>query len=259
MATIAGLIFGIWGDWPYLVEEHRRLRVWQWLPMWLGDLSALFWFISAIVSPSNPSRYGGEAGTNSERYQRRRAFLVSMTLAIAMDFAHTAHLHWQEYADFKSAEVAKGEVTSVQIYEGHDTTRYYVRVRFRDKANRINGEEVRVQRHNAEGLPANARAALANGQVPIPVRVSFDPGLPSRCWLTDAGYQDGDRVYLMSYLVLCCQIMSMCLFAVLLRESHRRGEDPWWEVFQRPLPLMVTSACMFVFGLIEWIGGNLRP
>jgi hypothetical protein len=259
MVTIAGLVFGICGDWPYLVEEHRRLKVWQWLPMWLGDLSALFWFISAIVSPSESPRYRGGSGMDSGRYRRRRAFLVSMAAAIAIDFTHTAHLHWQEYSDFTKADVTKGKVTNVQVYEGNDTTRYYVRVRFRDRANGIHEEEVRVQKKNSQRLPANARMALAIGQVPISVRVSFDPSLPSRCWLTDAGYDDGDRVYVMSYLVLWFQIIAMFNSAAFLREYHRRGEDPWWEVFQRPLPLMVTSACFFAFGLIEWLGGNLRP
>ncbi len=259
IATVAGLVFGIWGDWPYLVEEHRRLMVWQWLPMWLGDLSALFWFVSAIVSRSASAQHLDGSRTDSERYQRRRAFLISMAAAIAIDFSHTAHLHWQEYSDFKKADVTNGEVTVVQIYEGNDTTRYYVRVRFRDRANGFHEEEVRVQKGNAQGLPANAHMALAIGQVPIPVRVSFDPDLPARCWLTDAGYDDGDRIYVLSYAVLMFQIMAIFSFAVMLREYHRQGKDPWWEEFQCPLPLMCTSACFFVFGLIEWLGGNLRP
>ena len=112
----------------------------------------------------------------------------------------------------------------------------------------------------SEGRPGLALSA-ASGQV-CPMaewNLSTLAGGMLGCWLTDAGYDDGDRIYLMSYLVLMSQVIAVFNFAVWLRESHRQGKGPWWGVFQRPLPLMVTSACLFAFGLIEWLGGNLRP
>lgn len=258
VGTLAGLAVGIFAFWPYLVEEHRRLRPWQWIPMWLGDLSALFWFLTALVSPSPPPQLRSGRRTDAERRHHRRAFLVSMAVAVAIDFTHTAHLHWQESRDFATADVVQGEVTSVRIREGTDTTRYRVRVRFSDRANRVHEEPIRVQRGDLHGLPMNTRKALVSGRVPFPVRVSFDPSLPPRCWLTDVGYDDGDRVYAFSYVVLMVQAGGIALFGFLLHEQHRKGNDPRWEGFLRPLPLMITAAFFLIFGPLEALVGNLR-
>jgi hypothetical protein len=247
-ATLLCLLIGIRAHWPYFVEEHRRLSPWQWIPFWLGDVSALFWFISAMVSPQTLVRStNGGRDVSKARQRRRRKFLISMGAAIAIDFSHTAYLHWHEAADFSRAEVVAGEVVANQVWEGRDCTRYYVQVRFRDRMNRVHKEEVRVQRGNIGGLPANAQKALTSGRVPFSVRVSFDSDLPARCWLTDMGYYDGDRIYLFSYVVLIFQIYGTLAFFGLISLQHRSGYDPWWESLYRPLPLVITAFVLVVF------------
>jgi hypothetical protein len=99
------------------------------------------------------------------------------------------------------------------------------------------------------GLPINTQKALAAGQVAFPVRVSFDPSLTARCWLTDVGYDDGDRIYVFSYLVLLFQFYAMIAFVALLHAQHSVGRDPWWESLYRPLPLIVTAFCLAFFAM----------
>jgi hypothetical protein len=257
IATVICLAIGISAFWPYLLEEHRRLRPWQWIPLWLGDLTALFWFISAIVSPPTDPRSFGDAGwTAEDRRHRRRKFLVTMGCAIAIDFSHTAYALWREAIDFARAQVVTGEVVANQIWQGTDCTRYYVQVRFRDRNNLVHEEEIRVEGVHIGGLPANQQQALVSGRVPFSARVSFDPDLTSRCWLADVGYDDGDRIYVFSYLVLVFQLYASVAFFYLLYCQHRSGRDPWWESLYRPLPLIVTALCFVVFAIP--ITGNLR-
>src|SRR4051812_14744236 len=80
VVTVAALAFGGWVFAPFLRDEHRRLSPWLWLPMWLGELTALFWFVAAVVRPGLPPR-----ATSAGRVRRRRAFLVSTCLALAAD------------------------------------------------------------------------------------------------------------------------------------------------------------------------------
>ncbi len=250
VATLVGLTIGVRIFWPYLVEEHRRISPWQWIPLWTGDLAAFFWFISAIVSPRIPSATAEhDRGDTENRKRRRRVFLVTMGMAIAIDLAHTAYAHWREVADFAAAEVVTGEVVANQVWEATDTTRYYVTVRFRDAMNRVHQEDVRVEKVHIGGLPMNIQAALTAGGVGFPIRVSYDPGLTVRSWLTDVGYDDGDRIYLLSYLVLLYQVMATLLFLVLLHACHQSGRDPWWESLYRPLPLIVTAVFLVTFAI----------
>jgi hypothetical protein len=248
VATLVCLALGVRAFWPYLVEEHRRLSPWQWIPLWIGDFAALFWFISAIVSPRIPLRSAEDLRQDTQdRKRRRRAFLVSMGAAIAIDVTHTAYAHWREAADFAAAEVVTGEVVANQTWRARDTDRFYIKVRFRDRMNLVHQEEIRVEKVRTGGLPINAQNALTAGQVAFPVRVSFDPGLPARCWLTDVGYDDGDRIFVFSYLVLMFQLIGMAAFSVGLYFQHRLGRDPWWESLYRPLPLIVTALVFFLF------------
>jgi hypothetical protein len=255
--TLICLAAGICAWWPYLIEEHRRLSPWQWIPLWIGDLAAFFWFVSAIISPRIPTRSGArDRGDTPDRKRRRKAFLFSMGAAIAIDLTHSAYAHWREAVDFASAEVVTGDVVANQVWKARDTDRFYLQVRFRDRLNVAHEEEIRVEKVHIGGLPVNAQTALIAGQVAFPVRISFDPSLEARCWLTDVGYDDGDRISLFSYLVLLFQFLGMALFVALLSEQHRLGRDPWWESLYRPLPLIVTAVCFVVFAApMMW---NLR-
>jgi hypothetical protein len=154
--------------------------------------------------------------------------------------------------------VVPAAATAVRMRRGTDTTRYYVTARFRDRANQLHEETIRVQGSETGGLPRAARDALAAGLVPFPVSVSYKDGNASRCWLTDVGWNDGDRIYVMSYLVLLFQAFGVACFAAFLREQHLRQKDPWWEALQRPLPLMITGLVCLLMGLAELGAGNLR-
>jgi hypothetical protein len=257
-ATLLALAFGFWVFRPYLINEHRRISPWLWIPMWLGDLTALFWFVAAIVRPRRS--IADCMRTRAETRRRRlRAFVLTMGLALAADFAHTAYAHWKEASDFASATVVPGVATAVRTRAGTDTTRYFVTVRFRDSANQVHEETIRVQSSSTAGLPGAARDALGAGRVPFPISVSYEEGRASRCWLTDAGWDDGDRIYLMSYLVLLFQAIGVACFAVFLREQYGRDIDPWWDALERPLPLIITGAFCILFGLAELVAGNLTP
>jgi hypothetical protein len=250
VATLICLAVGVYVWWPYLVEEHRRLPAWQWIPLWAGDLVAFFWFLAAIVRARSPMRSGDFArGDTENRKRRRKTFLISMGIALAIDLTHTGYAHYREARDFAMAEVVSGEVVANQIWKATDTDRFYVQIRFSDRMSVVHQEAIRVEKVNIGGLPVNAQKALSAGQVAFPVRVSFDPSLPARCWLTDVGYDDGDRIYLVSYMVLLFQFLAMALFVALLYEQHRSGRDPWWESLYRPLPLVVTALFFVIFAL----------
>jgi hypothetical protein len=257
-ATLISLAFGIWALAPYLGDEHRRIPPWLWVPMWLGDLSAFFWFVAAIVRRRQTSRTPLAASTDEEaRRRRRRAFLVSMGFAMAADFGHTAYAQWRESRDFATADVVAAEAVAVDLHRGGDGIRYYVTVRFRDRANLVHQETIRVQGWRIETLPKISRNALEAGLAAFPVRVSYDADLPSRCWLTDVGWDDGDRIYMFSYLVLLFQALGIGFFAALLREQHLRQRDPWWECLQGPLPLMITGFAFLFLGCLELHASNL--
>jgi hypothetical protein len=175
--TLLALAFGFWVFRPYLIAEHRRISPWQWVPMWLGDLTALFWFVIAIVRPHRSSR--GCSGMTTEagiRRRRLRAFVLSMVFAIAVDLFHTAYAHWKEASDFASASVVPGVATAVLTRRGTDTIRYYVTARFLDSANQVHAETIRVQNSSAASLPGAARDPLVAGRAPFPVKAELVAG-----------------------------------------------------------------------------------
>jgi hypothetical protein len=259
LATLGALIYGLQPLWPYLVDEHRRIEPWQWAFLWMGDLAALCWFVAFIVSPPSSFFSGLHVCEVSEAPQPGvRTFLLSMAAAIAIDAGHSAFLHHEDVHSFATAQIAPGEVVGVRPIRGADGCRYYVRVRFRDAGNLVREENIRVQEILARQIPAADRRALVAGRVPFPLRVSFDSGWPARCWLTDAGPLDGDRIYVMSYLVLLFQVGGTLFVAAIAHAYRLSGQTTWWESLQRPLPFMITSFAFFFVGIIERSSGNLH-
>jgi hypothetical protein len=58
VAMTAALAYGVEPLWPYLLDEHRRIRPWQWLFLWMGDLAPLVWFVAFIVPPPRIAAVG---------------------------------------------------------------------------------------------------------------------------------------------------------------------------------------------------------
>ncbi|MCI0682590.1 MAG: DUF5353 domain-containing protein [Gemmataceae bacterium] len=249
--TCAGLGFGLWALYPHLVEEHRRLEPWQAVLIWTGDVVALFWFVRYFVMHYFQGRpLGGKAaGTGG------KIAIISLLLALAVDLTATVLLQRHDRECFQAAEVVAGEVHAVELRSPRTPlgTVYRLRCHFRGKdgvgreaAFYVSGVRERPN------LPADLVQNLVKGQVPFPLKVSYDPQHPARTWITDlGGGRHGFLIHSLSALAVLLQGFTLFLFHGVPGSLARMyGRDPWWIDLHRAYPIMVEALVLAMIGFV---------
>jgi hypothetical protein len=138
---------------------------------------------------------------------------------------------------------------------GNDVTKYDLTCEFTDAAGA--GHEawftVRETRDGyAPPVPPAVAAALRAGRVPFDVGVSYDPRWPDRNWVRGSGWDDNDRLHYFSLLPLVFQVITLPVFAALLRSAAQGGGTlPWWHDLYKAYPMLIEAGCLLLFGTIE--------
>jgi hypothetical protein len=244
--TCAGLAFGLWALFPHLVEEHRRLEPWQAVLIWIGDVVALFWFVCYFVMHTVQGRPLEGARTG------RKIAIFSLVLALATDLAATVLLQRDDQQRFQAAVVVPGEVHAVEL-RNSNSGMYRLRCQFRSQ------DGVRREAFFYVGgvnkrpdLPADLVRNLVQGQVPFPLKVSYDPQQPARTWITDlGGGRHGFRIHSLSALAVLLQGAILFLFHGVPGDlATMYGRDPWWIDLHRVYPLMVEAIAVAMIGFV---------
>jgi hypothetical protein len=254
--TCAGLGSGLWALDPLLVEEHRRLEPWQAVLIWSGDVVVLFWFAHYFVTHCYLCRplVGEAAG------RRGKFAIISILLALAVDLTATVLLERHDRARFQAAEVVAGEVHAVEL-RNPDSGMYRLSCHFRGKDG-VRRETVfyvgGIRGGKNPDLPADLVEKVVKGQVPFPLKVSYDPQRPDRTWITDmGGVRHGLGIHALSRAAILLQGFILFIFHSApagFRQVY--GRDPWWIDLHRAFPLMAEAVILTLTG-VAYLRGQI--
>jgi hypothetical protein len=105
--------------------------------------------------------------------------------------------------------------------------------------------------------PATAQALRA-GQVPVPLRISYDPSWPGRAWPTDFGWDDGNRLHYFSLMALVMRGAGLLLFVEFMAiVTYTTGRVPWWFDLHKALPFLVEVTFAAVVGPVFRLAGHV--
>jgi hypothetical protein len=252
--TLGGLALGLWCFHPYFEQEHRRMEPWKTVLIWTGDAVALGWFLRFVTGhfvQGRPLRSRSWAD-----FKHEKEYLValgSLLFAIGTDLAITLYLMQEDRAAFANAEVVVGQADSVKSHFHPETNHYELHVRYNDRHGGQHGGRFLVEERRDKGFPAavpkQTVEALWDGRVPFAVRISYDPAWPDRAWLTDFGWDDGNRIHYFSLIVLVIQVAGLLLFAEALAiVAYSSGRVPWWFDLYKACPFLVEVAFIALVG-----------
>jgi hypothetical protein len=148
--------------------------------------------------------------------------------------------------------VVAGEVHTVELRNSNSGT-YRLRCHFRGK------DGVRREAAFYVGgigknpdLPEDLVQNLVKGQVPFPLKVSYDPQHPARTWITDlGGGRHGFNIHSLSALAVFLQGFILYLFhGVPAGYRQMYGRDPWWINLHRAYPIMVEAVVVALIGSV---------
>lgn len=247
--TCAGLLFGSWAVFPFLQREHERLPIWQAVLLWIGDATALGWFIYFFVTHSL-------LGRPLQQADRPGLVIATMLVALAVDLLITLNLMREERRLFQQASVVQGTVQTINTQELLETTRYHLTCSFQDRAGN-NHETVFVVDYRRRlgsfipNLPIHLAQPLRQKIVPFGMRISFVEDFPTRTWMTDLGWEHANSFHYFSLLILTFQGIGIGSFLMLAwNETRGRRRLPWWYDLHKPFPIMVEAAALALFGYL---------
>lgn len=239
----------------YLINEHRRLVWYEMLVLWLGDAIALFWFTRYVYrwwhEPWQPI-----PDRLSSRRVPRSFWLMMSSLAFGFvaELGMTLVLRHDEMVAFNTAVPADYTVTAITEQQvGGATTYWKLDGTYQDAAAQVHPVTFYL-RHRDEliRLPPAAQNAIRLHQVGTRLQVVYDPQRPSRSWIPQMGWDDGNRLHYLSFVILLFQFLFAWLFFAVLWETMRKRRNvPWWAELHSVLPLSCEAFVFALFGALE--------
>jgi hypothetical protein len=243
--TMLGFAVGMWGFGPYFIREMRRLEPWQAVLIWLGDATTLFWFAFFVARHYLSGEPLRERSWSA--FKREKQWLIalfSFLLAAGLDLAITLGLMYEDHTRFSDAEVVEAEVVRIMCSAGATWRHFELQCRYQDKQRQSHEGFFLVSEYPPEtNFPAAVPAAVAQNirqqQTPFAIRVSYDPHWPGRSWLTDFGWNDGNRLHYVSLLMPIFQVWGLLMLAIAVAAYIKDyGIVPWWFDLHQVAPFI---------------------
>jgi hypothetical protein len=186
--------FGMWGKWPYLNAEHARLRWWE-IPMfWLGEITALLWYIAYVVSLVTHT-HAQEHDPIVEKVKVDREylwFLCLLLFGISADVGVGIWSLMQEREGLQRAVPAVAQVESGTVgFRPNNKSNYELHCRFVDAQGDTHTARFQPARKD---IPDNVKQAIQRGKFPVDIDLTYDPLWPTRCWLKNAHNPNENRL-----------------------------------------------------------------
>ncbi|HEY8750763.1 MAG TPA: DUF3592 domain-containing protein [Tepidisphaeraceae bacterium] len=189
--TVALFIYGLAGNWPWLISENARFELWELPVVWEPIAIAMLLFLE----------YGFSQTTGKPLYPKAYdVTFIAFLIAAACEGALAGHSIIEETLAHSRAVRAPAEIVSGHSRrqpEGH--RRYTLTCSFVDQ---------RGKRHLAwfsdvsDGIPARVQSAIDTGRSPATKDVAYDPQWPGRNWLADVPYSHDNRLFIFSLMAL---------------------------------------------------------
>ncbi|HSU56777.1 MAG TPA: DUF3592 domain-containing protein [Candidatus Dormibacteraeota bacterium] len=260
--AICGLLgLALWANMPYLIVEHQRLETWQIAFLWIGDFTALLWFVRFAFVHAVLGRPLTDV-LLSEGRKTRKVVVIASIGAMVLDLVFTVYLMVNERAGYQQGVVTQAEVFAIQVHKRELATGYDLDCRFKDELGIQHQAHLRVlaKRHEMpSGLPYPAARLLegaSDADHHIPIR--YDPRLPERAWINGLGWEDENGLYWFSVGTLLLQGGLVLLFLLLLPRSPRDRTLPWWWDMYKAVPIAAEAFCMLAMGLIDRLADKLN-
>jgi hypothetical protein len=254
VVTLGAFAVGLWCFYPYFVRELQRLERWQAVLIWSGDIASLAFFTFFVYRHSLLGQPLQDRPW--DEFKRERVWQVALLgflFATGLDLAITLGLMYEDSTLFATADIVAGQVERVVRYSDEQPV-YVLLCRYQDKQGQWHTSDFMVNLLPANapprpGLPAPLVQAIQQGQVPFPVQISCDPAWPARSWLTDYGWDDGNRLHYFSLILLGFQIGGLFLFAVVGETASKNLPlAPWWIELHQVIPFLGQVFFMIVAG-----------
>jgi len=252
------VIYGIWAMFPYLVEEHRRLEPWKIGLIWIGDATALLWFIGYCVKGGSVSAADSHVGRSPLARRWFVAAAVASGAAVLADASFTAYLMWDEHAAFAQGVPVTARVESISTKRAVAANIYSLQCAFPHDEKGPIVTSVRVYEPKRRGafvmppaLPGDVAMHLRSAHAHFPLQLRYDPRWPWRCWIDALGAEDENRLEWFSFFALFFQAIVLLVFLLILSQHLKRGGVPWWRDLHKVLPLGTEAFIMVLFGTIQ--------
>jgi hypothetical protein len=257
--TLAALVTGTALLLPPLRDELARLEPWQRAVFFVGDATALFWFLAFSLRHGLrgvPLRTLPARGPLDGRWY---LVLLSLFLGLGLDLACTLALKGQEERAHARGVIVEATAEAVECARFPRLHHHLIRCRFAAAT----GETLRVRLALYEepgagfepGVPERTVAALRRGEVPFAFPVRYDPLWPHRCWPEGGAAVDDNSATYFSFALHCCQFAAILIFAALLAKAQEEGIRPWWSGLHAILPLLTEAGFLLLAGSVRWAAG----
>jgi hypothetical protein len=259
LGTILVLVLGLLACWQPIIAGHRRLGWWQGALLWIGDVTALFWFARFVFRhcvrreplEDVPVQVTRSDGT-------RRAMFLSLGVAFLLDAAHTGHQLYEEWSARQRAVVTLGTVHSLRARPHGNRVSYRGEYSYRD-AQGVEHQGVLLTGEEAgrfdNPLPDAVQQAMRANRIPFALDIDYDPEHPERNWPAQVGrLMDQAYLLLFSGFVLFAQLAVFAMFLGILYEREKHdGITPWWARLVEALPLLTEVGMLGIIALINLV------
>src|SRR5262249_41642849 len=147
--------------------------------------------------------------------------VFSFALSITGDAALTVTAMLEEESAYSAAVQANGQVIAAdikQLWNGHYL--YTLTCRFPDAQGAPHHATFFTSKSE---LPAEVERAIAGGQLPVALSVSYDPSWPGRNWMTVTRDPHHNRLHFLSFATIFFSVLLAFGFLEGRRESpHKR-------------------------------------
>jgi sterol desaturase/sphingolipid hydroxylase (fatty acid hydroxylase superfamily) len=251
----------------YFTNEHRRLAWPEIAVMWMGDVLSLVWLLKytayAIAARDQPETM---EPTDPQRLMSELTRIgVALAISLAAEFSMTMWMRWDEYLGFQRAQRAQLTVTGIQASQlkPGEVAFWLVDGEYQDVAGKSYVTRYYIRdRDDLLKLNPAIIAQIRQRQLPLQITVVYDPRRPTRNWVPELGWDDGNRIHYVSLLVLVFQFFFGAIFLQLAFAAAKmsRHELPWWWELHPVIPITAEAFILGLFAVIEfWLIRRFCP
>lgn len=245
LVPLAAAILGVWRNWPWLVSEHARLEGWKIPLIWLGELTALFWYLFFLLSrgwhdtKKNPIQ-------STSRVQGWPWSMVIMAFTIPLGMIGDAMItFWHLNEEITARRGSLPAVADVVASSWHEfksgAVKYQLVCRFLDQ----NGHDQQVSLFVRSGsIPVGLEQTVRETQFPVVVNVFYDPNWPGRCWLREDRNPHNDGLPKLTLLVIEFQVFFVIGLAIVGPRMSCTG----FITVIKVMPFVVVALVLVLWG-----------
>lgn len=246
------LAIGLYGYYPFIVDDWPRLENWQRAAIWIADVTAVALVVEWMLA-TGKDETSAEAADPHHAKRRLQRIALSLLLTLVIDIAVTSYGVLLEKQASERTLPAAATVVRVQSIPWQPVRHHKLTIEFDDANGKLH-KGLLVFTRRPEGFPAwvdqATRQAIDKGVPQFPIKIRYDPQRPPRVWAAAESWNRGQALAYGFGIIHLFQLILVGMPSVVVLFGASVRPSPYAVRLMPMLALAVEAVAMAFWGML---------